>query len=781
MSLIHWWPLNGDTKDHGIRNISLTNNGATINNSGKIGKCYSFSYNNMVVATSDITSATELSLCLWLKISATHSSWSQVLVLGTSGTSWNNIRCGIDINGDGKIYFNVSNGSANTYIASPLTYKDAAWHHIVGVYNNGSLKLYIDGTQVVNGTTTNVPGLSGTSIYVGGNAGGEKANNGDCLNDARVYDHALSQKEVKEISKGLVLHYNFEDAYAEGTTNLVTSINAGGQTTVSNGVVTTSGTSADTYFQLNLSESLISGTVYTISCDAEIPEGSWSFPIGGQSNTSLVFQIFNGHNEYTFTMNSFNAGTNRCFMDDINRNAAANHQCKMYNWQIEKKGHATPYVNGTRQPGLIYDSSGYGYNATPVNNPQILEDSGCGMHCVNLTNATNGYFDLGTATFNFVTNGTVCFWAKYVDSNYKMILGANDSGSKYLGANTPNGSSSSGNWYSNVTQGTCYCDGEVYTKPKIDSQWHLYCFSGVNFSSWGDLKYFLCIYANNPSNSFQFHGYLADFKIYSTVLSASDILAEYNRKASIDRDGNLYTGEFVEENDRINIAKTDVIEASVFEEGTSLVKKTDKYVELEYIQSDGNQWMDSNVSITANLNVYCKIQWTNISGSYPMLYGAWSIFSLSSMPSSKLCIASGGYSGNNPWSAGPSISANVIYHIKHHPNKLTINNVLYTIPNAGATNNANARHVLLFAASNTGDTPYNWSTYCKAKMYRFEIYDGSEQVRNFIPAKRKSDNVVGLYDTVNRQFYTNSGSGSFTAGPEKGNLSIVYSKQIIEN
>ena len=31
-----------------------------------------------------------------------------------------------------------------------------------------------------------------------------------------------------------------------------------------------------------------------------------------------------------------------------------------------------------------------------------------------------------------------------------------------------------------------------------------------------------------------------------------------------------------------------------------------------------------------------------------------------------------------------------------------------------------------------------------------------------IPAKRKSDNVIGLYDMVSRQFFTNSGTGSFT-------------------
>lgn len=34
---------------------------------------------------------------------------------------------------------------------------------------------------------------------------------------------------------------------------------------------------------------------------------------------------------------------------------------------------------------------------------------------------------------------------------------------------------------------------------------------------------------------------------------------------------------------------------------------------------------------------------------------------------------------------------------------------------------------------------------------------------NLIPALRKSDNVAGLFDTIGHGFYTNNGSGSFTA------------------
>lgn len=38
--------------------------------------------------------------------------------------------------------------------------------------------------------------------------------------DVRVYDHALSDAEVKELSKALAVHYTFNDVLAEPTTNI---------------------------------------------------------------------------------------------------------------------------------------------------------------------------------------------------------------------------------------------------------------------------------------------------------------------------------------------------------------------------------------------------------------------------------------------------------------------------------------------------------------------------------------------------------------------------------
>ena len=58
----------------------------------------------------------------------------------------------------------------------------------------------------------------------------------------------------------------------------------------------------------------------------------------------------------------------------------------------------------------------------------------------------------------------------------------------------------------------------------------------------------------------------------------------------------------------------------------------------------------------------------------------------------------------------------------------------------------------------------NFISYNIINVYSLIItYDG-KPVRNFIPAKRKSDGVIGMYDLVGRKFYTSPNGVAFTGG-----------------
>jgi len=55
--------------------------------------------------------------------------------------------------------------------------------------------------------------------------------------------------------------------------------------------------------------------------------------------------------------------------------------------------------------------------------------------------------------------------------------------------------------------------------------------------------------------------------------------------------------------------------------------------------------------------------------------------------------------------------------------------------------------------------------YMTFKLYYFKIIDNWTAIRDFVPCYRKADLVVGLYDLVNDQFYTNNWTWSFTKWP----------------
>ena len=70
--------------------------------------------------------------------------------------------------------------------------------------------------------------------------------------------------------------------------------------------------------------------------------------------------------------------------------------------------------------------------------------------------------------------------------------------------------------------------------------------------------------------------------------------------------------------------------------------------------------------------------------------------------------------------------------------------------------------ICIFGTGVSSSSPANSS----GELHYVTFYEGETLTANLIPAKRNSDSVIGLYDFVNDVFYTNAGTGTFTAGPE---------------
>ena len=101
----------------------------------------------------------------------------------------------------------------------------------------------------------------------------------------------------------------------------------------------------------------------------------------------------------------------------------------------------------------------------------------------------------------------------------------------------------------------------------------------------------------------------------------------------------------------------------------------------------------------------------------------------------------------------------------------TIGNV-YTVAFSGGVISVNGSSVATYAGPNYtlnreivlfGEHGENGSYVASAcRIYAATI--GAD--RNYVPARRIADNVLGMYDLINNTFWTNDGTGSFTAGPD---------------
>lgn len=224
MSLIHWWPLNGDTQDKiGNNNLQYINSSGkiVINNSGKLGKCYE----RTAVGASDLLRSnatmkvfTEESICAWVYVSQ-HAALNTANGVVTNHDHGSNSGLGIGVySSDGTNYYisiNAGNGSGRIHSTywGQTNIKDA-WHHVCLVSDGSIIRMYVDGKEdraAVNYSVYSKADYLDIFCWSTGYYNQTSYRPACKVCDVRVYDHALSQAEVKELSRALVVHYTFDD------------------------------------------------------------------------------------------------------------------------------------------------------------------------------------------------------------------------------------------------------------------------------------------------------------------------------------------------------------------------------------------------------------------------------------------------------------------------------------------------------------------------------------------------------------------------------------------
>lgn len=180
------------------------------------------------------------------------------------------------------------------------------------------------------------------------------------------------------------------------------------------------------------------------------------------------------------------------------------------------------------------------------------------------------------------------------------------------------------------------------------------------------------------------------------------------------------------------------------------------YIQLEYIQSSGSQYINTGFKPNQDTKISITVDFS-LSGT-TWLYGSRTSAGSNSL--GFLCESNSKYrfdyaSSTNELATKPTGK----FTINSDKNKCYINGEL--VFTATYTTFASPVNMYIFNNNNNGSL----SGGSSAKLYNCSIYDNGVLIRNFIPCKNESG-TVGLYDSVNNQFYQNAGSGTFIAGPE---------------
>lgn len=186
-----------------------------------------------------------------------------------------------------------------------------------------------------------------------------------------------------------------------------------------------------------------------------------------------------------------------------------------------------------------------------------------------------------------------------------------------------------------------------------------------------------------------------------------------------------------------------------------------EYIKLNYIQSTGRQYIDTEFIPDNNTSVEIQFLFNVVGdgqnrGVFGTRAGATSnSFSIIASNTAQLYT---GYGTTNT-NTNRRFEKDTMYVVKKEKNITIMNGE--TVITANLQTFTCPYSLALFSIKNASEIP---SFYSTMTLYYCKIWDGDTLVRDFIPCQRISDSTVGLYDKVYGVFYENKGNGDFLGG-----------------
>ena len=220
MGLKVWFPFDGrytSIKNRGQQTLSWSSSGLTaVAEGGKTGGCYSFNGSSSHLTYTGFSTAglSEMTVCLWVNPATTDASNTNgIFAFNYTGSYYQfTVRSGYLYIRDNSVNYN---GTAKKYSIGTI---DAnIWTHLAFVYDHGTLRMYKNGEQIGTDATIGGTALNATQLTHVGKASSSGYYYNGKLCDFRVYDNSLSAKEVKELSKGLIVHFPLDNIGSLGS------------------------------------------------------------------------------------------------------------------------------------------------------------------------------------------------------------------------------------------------------------------------------------------------------------------------------------------------------------------------------------------------------------------------------------------------------------------------------------------------------------------------------------------------------------------------------------
>ena len=565
MSLLVWIPMvHGDCKDQGLLGVETSVVNTVTYVDGKLGKAAQIGNGNQVTNGISINTnlveelGTQYSCSVWVKPLGNHVHYEGAII---SSGDWNKKCWAFGVNQDNsKVDIFCGGYNRNVTCSVPVN----EWTHLVSVNDGTHTHLYKNGELISTATTSSWPLSSDATITTVGResyAGGYFSFNG-CVQDLRIYDHALSPLEVKHLAQGLVLHYPLNRG-GLGQDNLVNGLYAGGRTMVNNGIVTALlSQNSDCYFHFTCSEDLLTENDYTISMDVSGFSGSDKYLVWGiiSQNSGQNITMRNGKCFAIFSPSSnITAGT-KIIIDDINRATSGLTDLTIRNIKVEHGSIPTPWTPAPSddlysQMGLDnnieYDVSGYGNNGTKNGTFSVTSNTSR----YSTSTVFNGNNNAIKIPFNSMlgesTDYTVSVWIYKTSigtKNYQTILGG-PSGFELEARSSTNTSPlfRLHNWGGGTTPYN-FNEWTLFTFVRTASDSKLYVNGELRITGTaGSIpsgNYWIGSWSTATSQNYE--GLMSDFRVYATALSADDVMALYKNAGYVDSDGNVYAYEMTE-------------------------------------------------------------------------------------------------------------------------------------------------------------------------------------------------------------------------------------------